>query len=241
LHSQVARVIEAAQDDLDQQAALLAHHWENAGDIWQAAQWNKRAAEWAGLRNAAEGMRHWERANSLVRTLPHSDETLRLGVSACQGMLTLGWRLGTSTDEAAKVFEEGRKLAEENQDVEALAALHGTYGCVLGLVGGQTDEYLRYSRMATELADQTDNVGLQFAERAYVGYASVFAGHMDEGIASCVDTFERFPEDPELGAEYTGYSPLLGILNAHAWMLIRSPATDPRRPSRARSGTWFWV
>jgi class 3 adenylate cyclase/tetratricopeptide (TPR) repeat protein len=222
LHSQVARVIEAAQDDLDQQAALLAHHWENAGDIWQAAQWNKRAAEWAGLRNAAEGMRHWERANSLVRTLPHSDETLRLGVSACQGMLTLGWRLGTSTDEAAKVFEEGRKLAEENQDVEALAALHGTYGCVLGLVGGQTDEYLRYSRMATELADQTDNVGLQFAERAYVGYASVFAGHMDEGIASCVDTFERFPEDPELGAEYTGYSPLLGILNAHAWMLIRS-------------------
>jgi len=83
-------------------------------------------------------------------------------------------------------------------------------------------EYLRYSRRATELADATDNIGLQLAERAYIGYASVFAGTMDEGIATCVDTLERFPEDPGLGAEYTGYSPFLGTLNAQAWMLIRS-------------------
>jgi adenylate cyclase len=222
LHAQVARVIEASHDDLDQQAALLAHHWENAGDSWQAAQWNRRAAEWAGLRNAAEGMRHWERAFSLMRPLPRTAEVLELGVAACQGMLNLGWRLATPIENAAKVFEEGRRLAEESRDLEALAALHGIYGCVLGLNGGQTDEYLRYSRMATELADQTDNIGLQFAQRAFIGYSSVFAGHMDEGIASCVDTCKRFPEDPALGAEYTGYSPFLGILNAHAWMLVRS-------------------
>ncbi len=222
LHAQVARVLEAAGGDLDQQAALLAHHWENAGDPWQAAQWHKRAAEWAGLRNAAEGMRHWQRVSSLVRPLPHNKETLDLGISACQGMLTLFWRLGTPTDEASRVFEEGRQLAEENQDVEALAALHGTYGCVIGLVDGLTDEYLQYARRATELADQTDNIGLQLAERAFLGYASVFAGEMDQGIATCVDTCKRFPEDPALGAEYTGYSPYLGVLNAHAWMLVRS-------------------
>jgi class 3 adenylate cyclase/tetratricopeptide (TPR) repeat protein len=222
LHAQVARVIEAAHDDLDQQAALLAHHWESAGDAWQAAQWNERAAEWAGLRNAAEGMRHWKRAKILVRPLPHTEEALRLGVAACQGILRLGWRLGSSIDEATEAFEEGRRLAEENDDVEALAALHGTYGCVLGLVDGRADEYLSYARKAVELADRTDNIGLQLAERAYFGYASVFAAHMDDGIASCVDTCVRFPDDPGLGAEYTGYSPFLGVLNAHAWLLVRS-------------------
>jgi hypothetical protein len=36
-------------------------------------------------------------------------------------------RLGRPTDEAAAIFEEGRCLAEESGDVQALAALHGTY------------------------------------------------------------------------------------------------------------------
>jgi class 3 adenylate cyclase/tetratricopeptide (TPR) repeat protein len=223
LHAKVARVLEAAHgEDLDQQAALLAHHWENAGEAWQAVLWHRRAAEWAGLRNAAEGMRHWERVRALLRPLPHTPEMLEIAVAACQGILGLGWRLGTPTDDATSIFEEGRELAEEAGDVGALAALYGTYACVLGLVAGQTGDYLRYAREATRLADQTDDVGLQLGERAYFGYASVFAGRMDEGIEFCVATVRQFPADPALGVEFTGYSPYLGVLNAHAWMLVRA-------------------
>ncbi len=55
LHAAVARVIEAAHaKDLDQQAALLAHHWEEAADLGQAVRWHRRAAEWAGARDACE-------------------------------------------------------------------------------------------------------------------------------------------------------------------------------------------
>ena len=222
MHAAVARATaEIYAEKLDEKAALLAHHCEQAGEAWQAALWHKRAAEWAGLTNAAEGMRHWQRVRSLTRTLPHTSETVQLAVSACLWGLLLGWRLGTPTDEAASVFEEGRRLAEEIGDVRTLAALHGTYACVLGLVGGHSDEYVRYSREAARLADQTDDLGLQLAERAYLAFACTFAGHLVEGVESCVTTCQRLPADPALGAEFTGYSPFLGLLCAQAWMLCR--------------------
>ena len=222
VHAAVARATaEIYAEKLDEKAALLAHHCEHAGEAWHAALWHKRAAEWAGITNAHEGVRHWERVRSLVRTLPRSHETSQLGAAACQGTLGLGWRLGIPIDEAAAIFEEGRELAKESGDVRALAALHGTYACVLGLVGGDSDEYQRYSREATRLADQTDDKGLQLAERAYLGFACLLAGRLVEGIESCVATGQRFPADPTLGAEFTGYSPFIGILNGLAWMLAR--------------------
>src|SRR5439155_10196843 len=51
LHAAVARVIEAAHaSDLDRQAALLAHHWDEAGEALAAARWHRRAAEWLWMR-----------------------------------------------------------------------------------------------------------------------------------------------------------------------------------------------
>ena len=46
-HAAAARAIEAlVPDKLDESAALLAHHWEAAGDALRAARWHRRAAEW---------------------------------------------------------------------------------------------------------------------------------------------------------------------------------------------------
>jgi hypothetical protein len=188
LHGAVASAIELETTDRpDESAALLAHHWKQAGAALTAARWHKRAAEWAGITNAAESLRHSERVRSLVRTLAHDSETLPLGVSACQGVLGLGWRLGTPTDEAAPVFEEGRQLAEESSDVRALAALNGTYAAVLGLVGGDSDEYVRYSRVSTRLADQTEDMGLQIAQRSFLGFGCAFAGLSSANIRSRLD------------------------------------------------------
>jgi hypothetical protein len=40
------------------------HYWritgKGAGEVWPAAGWHKRAAEWAGITNAAEGVWHWK-------------------------------------------------------------------------------------------------------------------------------------------------------------------------------------
>jgi class 3 adenylate cyclase/tetratricopeptide (TPR) repeat protein len=219
VHAAAAGALEHAHAGrLEEAAALLAHHHEEAGDALAAARWHRRAAEWAGITNAAEGLRHWERVRSLVRTLPHTSETVQLGAAACLGALGLGWRLGIST---TAIFEEGRQLAEESRDVRTLAALHGFYAAVLGLVVGDSDEYVRNSREATRLADQTEDQGLQLAERGLLANACLFAGRLAEGIEACDTACQRLPEDPALGAEFTGYSPFLAILFTRAWMLCR--------------------
>jgi adenylate cyclase len=84
VHAAAASALEEAHAErLDEAAALLAHHHEEAGDALAAAHWHSRAAEWAGITNAAEGLRHWERVRRLLRTLPHTSETLQLSATAC--------------------------------------------------------------------------------------------------------------------------------------------------------------
>src|SRR5262249_40291403 len=152
---------------------------------------------------------HWERVRSLVRTLPHTSETLQLGASACWRALGLCWRLGVPTTEAAGIFEEGRRLAAKSRDMRALAALHGAYAQVLGGVGGDWDEVLRYTGEATRLADQTEDESLQLAQRALLTGACLFAGRLAEGIEVCETACQRLPADPMLGAEFAGASPFL--------------------------------
>ena len=220
---------------------MLAHHWEQAGEALTAALSHRRAAEWAGLTNATEGLWHWERVRSLVRTLPQTSETSQLGASACLGTLDVGWRLGTPTVEAAGIFEEGRRLAEESGDLRTLAALNGVYACVLGLVGGASDEYVRYSREATLLAEQTNDQGLQLAERSFLAFACLFAGRLAEGIEACDSAFQRLPADPALGAEFSGYSPFLGILHGQAWMLARLGRLNEATAVCERAERLAWV
>ena len=222
VHAAVARAIESQDaSHLDERAALLAHHWEEAGEVLQAAHWHKRAAEWIGVTNAAEGVRHWDRVRGLLRTLPRTEETLQLGNTACLGSLTLGWRLRTTTEDGASIFEEGRSLAEESGDVATLAALYGSYAGVLGIAGGYSDERVFYSREAVRLADQTEDQSLQLAEFSYLAFACVLAGRLTEGIEVCETALQRLPSDPALGREFTGYSPWLGLLCAQAWLLSR--------------------
>jgi len=222
VHAAAASALEETHAErLDESAALLAHHHEEAGDALAAARWHRRAAEWAGITNAAEGLRHWERVRRLLRTLPHTSGTLELGATACWRLLSLGWRLGIPTSEAAVIFEEGRELAEESRDVRTLAALHGQYGIVLGAVGGDADEWVRYSREATRLADQTEDQGLQLAERGVLAFGCLWPGRLAEGLDACDTACQRPPADPTLGAEFIGASPVLGILVARAWILCR--------------------
>jgi adenylate cyclase len=231
----VAKVIEAHDvDHLDERSALLAHHWEEAGEVLAAARWHARAAQWAGLTNAAEALRHWQSARRLLRDAPQTGETVQFGVAACMGALGLSWRLGTPKEEITEVFEEGLKLAAASNDITAQAALNGIYGCFLGLVEGWSDEYCRYAGEAIRLAEQTDDQGLQIAQRAFFGFGTVLAGRLKEGLASCEWAFEHLPADPELGKVYSGYSPYLGLLDVYAWILVRSGRIPEGRAAIAK-------
>jgi predicted ATPase len=110
VHAAVGRAIEQQHPDhLDERAALLAHHWEEANEALTAARWHKRAAEWSGRTDIGAAARHWGRVRALVRELPDSGDAAALGIDACRQVLGLSWRVGAGLDGSRTLVEEGRK------------------------------------------------------------------------------------------------------------------------------------
>jgi hypothetical protein len=54
--------------------ASIAQHGAEAGAAGNAARWHRRAADWAGLSDPRESLRHWRRVR--VRELPVKIEDL---------------------------------------------------------------------------------------------------------------------------------------------------------------------
>ncbi len=77
VHAAVGRAIEDREaTKLGERAALLAYHWEHAGDARAAAKWHRNAAEWVGLNYPAEALRHWGSAKDVLDTLPETPDSL---------------------------------------------------------------------------------------------------------------------------------------------------------------------
>jgi adenylate cyclase len=190
VHKAVAKTIEALDADrLDERAALLAHHWEEAGQSLTAARWHRRAAEWTGKNDIAEASRHWHRVLELARESSESDEAAQLGAAACHEILLTGFRLGVSTEEQASLFEEGKRLAKAAGDVDAQGILEVAFsivestsgnmaGCIEHALEGErlllqskTEEFrvlaswtLVYPRMMLGELEESRNLAVQLEE-----------------------------------------------------------------------------
>ena len=145
VHAAVARAIaEHYPERLDERAALLAQHWEAAGETLEAARWHARAAVWSGTGNPSQALLHWGKVRELAGALPASAETVALGLTARIFALQFGWRLGISHAEAEALFNEAEALASRSGDLRSRALLLGTYGAVIGVSEGDLREMARF-------------------------------------------------------------------------------------------------
>ncbi len=82
IHRHVAQAIQdVAGERIEERAALVAQHYEEAGDAMDAGRWHARAAGWAGFKDPASVRTHWERVRELDPELPEGPEAdgLRVG------------------------------------------------------------------------------------------------------------------------------------------------------------------
>ena len=114
LHAAVARAIERFYPDrLDEQAALLAYHFEEAGESARAARFAARAARWLGWRSPAQAIGHWRKVRALVAGLPRDPEIDELRIAASSQIAWLGWREGMTAEEAMPLIQEALVWARE--------------------------------------------------------------------------------------------------------------------------------
>jgi adenylate cyclase len=219
VHTAVARAIaELHPDRLDEWAALLAHHWEAAGEALEAARWSRRAAEWVGANDSTEALRHWRKVRALVRTIPESAETIGLVVTACIQALSFGWRLG-AVEEAADLFTEGQASARQSGDLRSLAVLTNVYGVARGMAG-DVEEYLQHTLEAGRLAEQVGDAAVNLAVAVDLIWSHYLTGHLKQAVAFADATLAEPPENLKLGSDLRGFSPYLLCMAVRGQNLI---------------------
>jgi hypothetical protein len=231
VHAAVAVAIEQQDaEHLDERAALLAHHWEEAGAVLIAARWHRRAAEWVGLNDIKAAMHHWQRLRELTRQSIDRAEADALTAVACSRALNLGWRLGASAIEWTELFNEGCAAAERAGDLEALARLNATYSAVRGLNQGIASDYVRYAGEAVQIADRAGEAALRCGTRVYLCIAHALYGQLREAERVCDEVIELAREDMRLGIDVAGFSPLLAARGVRHRCIgfRRDPATALR-------------
>jgi hypothetical protein len=207
VHASIARAIEEVDSGkLGERAALLAYHWEHAGDAREAAKWHRRAAEWVGLNNPAEALRHWGSVRQLLDTLPETPENLaeRAAVRALI-MIHLS-RLGDLEDQATSLFREGRELATRSGDPHVLSQVLNGFGS-LQLFAGAVTEALDPLLESVRRADETEDLGLRVAVRVDLSSAYLWAGRLRECLAVAEEGLGLAQRDLTLGAGQLGASP----------------------------------
>ena len=111
VHAAVARALRAEQPELaSAQAAVLAHHWDSAGDASEAALWHGAASRWLQFTDRREAYRHGRRVVELLDD-PKEERDRGVLMLALNGLVANGSEFGLTLEEADEYVRRGRTLA----------------------------------------------------------------------------------------------------------------------------------
>jgi class 3 adenylate cyclase/tetratricopeptide (TPR) repeat protein len=176
-HAAIARALLAVHGPTAAtHAALLAHHFDEAGERLEAARWHEQAGRRVARSDPAGGVRHCRRVTTLLAAVPESRETLMLELTSRIAQLEIGRIAGIEEATARDLFEEAHAVAERLQDKAGHAFLLTSYGRLCGLAG-DVRQYLACAERATELAEGSD-VMLEFEMRSVLAHAQLAVGRL---------------------------------------------------------------
>jgi len=219
-HATVARAIETAHaEKLDEQAALLAHHWEEAGETLPAARWHRRAAEWLWMRDVPRSFEHFARVRTLTASLLDEAEGLEHGLRARIMLLQASWRVGLSREDIEPLAVEARQFAAREGDarsrLDVEAALVPAYWLT-----GQLTEAAEIGAEAVRLADEVGDGGLRARVRADLGHVYTSSGRLAEALRVADEGLDIGGDDPNLGLEVYGLSTQVWARARRGWVRI---------------------
>jgi class 3 adenylate cyclase/tetratricopeptide (TPR) repeat protein len=204
-HAKVAAAIEAAHPErLDENAALLAHHYEEAGDVAEAARKHRRAAIWLLNSDASESRAHWHRVLELIDSLDTHEEWMRLELESIDLLLTNGWRFGNVGEPERLRAERGISLAQHLGDRDALSSVTWGYGISLSC-DGQYEAAEGPVRRAVELADDLEDE-YKVVSRSILFDVFWHSGRIAEAIATADEVFAVCPPDYGFGTKRVTFS-----------------------------------
>jgi class 3 adenylate cyclase/tetratricopeptide (TPR) repeat protein len=230
LHLKVAQAIESVFKDLaDERAALLAYHYEQAGENLKAAQQNMRSAVWIGTNDPNQAMRSWKKVRELLSNLPSSQPIDYLKMMASGQIVNFGWREGISAQEALIYFEEAKQLSVALGDVRANALIHAAYGRILAN-GGSADEYVEKIREAKAIADNSNDISVQITLKAVLCHALRMSGFMTEALQMNIEATESADKIVKFDRQTLGFDVEIWLTVMRGQTLVMLGRKDEARP-----------
>jgi adenylate cyclase len=221
LHAAVAEaLVETDADRLDEQAAVVAWHWERAGRRVEAAQWSFRAGGFALRSDLGEAMRRWRESAELSDGEEQTPDALRTGVRARIRLLQWGGRAGIDPADLEPLEAETRALTQRLGD-PALASVAVIFAGSARFWGGDIEGGLACYLEGADGIDETDDPDLKAAMGIAPSFAFVPAGPLAEGLSWCDHGIEVCGGDTERGLALVGYSVLARIHQFRAAVLAR--------------------
>ncbi len=207
VHAAVAATIEQkGSGALDERAALLAHHWEEAGEALSAARCHRRAAEWVSRTDPGAASWHWSRVRDLVSGLGEDPQAAELGVAACQQLLNLSWRYTVSPEEIKALGDQGRAFARAAGDRPAELKVTLVYARACGSQG-DVATYVDLAAEAHRAALELDDVWLQVNAAVYLADSFVYAARLQDSIAVADDALARLKQEVPRAEWLMGFNP----------------------------------
>src|SRR5215472_2385735 len=196
-HAAIARALLTIHQSLDAtHAALLAHHFDEAGERLEAARWHEQAGRRVARSDPADGVRHCRRVTALLAAVPESRETLMLELTSRIALLEIGRIAGIEEREARDLFDEARAVAERLDDKAGHAFLLTSYGRLCGLAG-DVEQYLACAERAAQLAEGSDPM-FEFEMRSVLAHAELAVGRLAAARATAEHALTAVSRAPGL-------------------------------------------
>ena len=232
LHAAVAGAIaDLDPSRADERAALLAQHWEAAGDSLEAARWHARAAQRAGFRDMVEAKRHWEATIRLLADVPASDETRELAMNACARLARLAFRFGGDPEASVGLIDRARVLAEERRDRFGVGMATVAKGFVV-FGHGRIDDSIVLMAEAARRLEEAGEMESKAAAKALMAYPLAIRGPLPAALHHTDETIELASVYPEMGQRLFALNMSHYNLFWRAWLLARHGPVRGSRPSR---------
>jgi adenylate cyclase len=220
LHAMVAKAMERYYHDrLDEFAALVAYHYEAAGELEVAARYESRAAQWVGSTHSAQAIKHWQKVRLLLRG-DRSSANDSLQIMASGQIAWLGWREGMAADSAKSLVEEALDLARKTDD-SMVPLLLFVDGRITVSTGGPADTYVARVREALSLLRGSGNTGRIATLNCALSQAYGWAGLLNEALDANTASLEGATEVETFDHQFLGYSVEHWLMTLRGRILLR--------------------
>ncbi|HET7721237.1 MAG TPA: hypothetical protein VFK43_14825, partial [Acidimicrobiales bacterium] len=235
LHAAVADALAADEPDrLDENAAMLAWHWQRADRRMEAARWGVRAANFGLRSDLGDALRRFQAAVDLLEGIEETPETLALGVRARIRLLQFGARIGIGPEEAHRLFAEAHERAERSGDLGLRGMSTISYGATLAFAGdvvGGLDRCIEAAR----LGEQSEDPNVRATLLLPVCFALSYVGPLPDALRAADRVVEVCDGDEARGATVLGHGVLARALQFRASILARMGRLPEARADVERS------